>query len=135
MLSIRISPPGVVGSAAFGGLPRPMGINDTDGKPPYLSCIVPKTGLLSHVMQNPSLLDYVLRELETARGTWRSIVDSTGVPMSTIDRIARGVTPNPGIRQIETLAQYFRAQGSSPRTPVREKTTPKSGSKARRGAA
>jgi hypothetical protein len=67
-------------------------------------------GLTSLPMREPSLLDYVISKLEEARGNWPLIVRKTGVPMSTIDRIARGETANPGIRHIESLANYFREQ-------------------------
>jgi len=66
-------------------------------------------------MRNTSLLDFVVEQLDARRGNWAQVVDGSGVPMSTLERIANRKTLNPGIRHVEALAGYFRStrrQGS-----------------------
>jgi len=60
-------------------------------------------------MQHKSLLDYVIAQLDAHRGNWAQVVDGSGVPMSTLERIANRKTPNPGIRHVEALARHFQA--------------------------
>lgn len=57
-----------------------------------------------------TLLSYVVSELNRAKGDWPRVSEASGVPVSTIHRIASGETSNPGVRQIEALASYFRGQ-------------------------
>lgn len=59
---------------------------------------------------SPSLLDYVRAHLLERKGTWRTISKETGVPQSTVQRIAHGTNPNVRIRNVEKLANYFRAR-------------------------
>lgn len=64
-------------------------------------------------MSDAPLLDYVVERLEAARGSWPEVVKSSGVPMSTLDRIARRATRNPGVRHVEALARYFREKDAA----------------------
>lgn len=59
-------------------------------------------------MNTTSLLDYVIAQLDQHRGNWAAVVEGSGVPMSTLERIANRKTPNPGIRHVEALARHFR---------------------------
>lgn len=65
-----------------------------------------------------SIYEYVLQQLEQAKGTWAEIAEATGVPLRSIEKIARKEWTNPGVRHIDSLAAHFRA----PRKPKR--TTP-----------
>lgn len=56
---------------------------------------------------NEPLLKYVLENLNRSRGQLRTISDQTGVPYTTLRNIYKGVTPNPGVNQVQALADYF----------------------------
>lgn len=57
-----------------------------------------------------NLLQFVLSRLENCRGDWKSIAEKTGVPYSTLTKIAQGHTENPGVQHVQKLANYFREQ-------------------------
>jgi len=60
-----------------------------------------------------SIHQFVVKRLNACKGEWPIVVAESGVPLSTIARIASGQTENPGVQQIEALATYFsRAHGS-----------------------
>jgi len=68
-----------------------------------------------------SLYDLVMRELEAARGSWPTVAQGSGVPFSTVVKIARREIKDPGISHIEKLARYFRGnrEGHSPSNELR----------------
>ena len=45
-------------------------------------------------------------DLDRARGRWQSIAKDTGINYFTICRIARGNTPDPGVKTYERLRQW-----------------------------
>jgi len=53
------------------------------------------------------ILAYVLRNLESARGTWPAICEECGVPYSTLFKIAQGQIKNPRINTVQRLVNYF----------------------------
>ncbi|HEX5461918.1 MAG TPA: hypothetical protein VFX20_18280 [Steroidobacteraceae bacterium] len=55
-----------------------------------------------------SMLQYVVDSLQAIKGHWAEVADATGVPKRTIEKIAAGITGDPGVRKIELLASYFR---------------------------
>lgn len=55
-----------------------------------------------------SLHQFVLKRLNACKGEWPQVVAGSGIPLSTIARIASGETENPGVQQIEALAKFFR---------------------------
>ena len=55
-----------------------------------------------------SLYQFVLLKLESAKGHWPSVAAGSGVSKRTIEKIARQETQNPGIRNVEALAEYFK---------------------------
>lgn len=63
---------------------------------------------------NEPLLDYVLRNLDDSRGQIKSIAVETGIPYSTLAKIAQRVTPNPGVNHVQALADYFKQSPSVP---------------------
>lgn len=49
----------------------------------------------------------VVASLQSARGGWRRIAEASGVPLRTIEKIARSEIENPGVGHIERLHAYF----------------------------
>lgn len=64
-----------------------------------------------------SIYQYVLDQLEGHKGKWPTVAAATGIPRSTIVKIARKEVKDPGVSHIEKLAFYFREQtkASNPR--------------------
>lgn len=59
-----------------------------------------------------SLHEYVLRQLQDAKGRWSEVAEESGVSKRTLEKIARREIEDPGVSHIEKLAAYFRANGS-----------------------
>ena len=57
-----------------------------------------------------SFLDRTIAYLHQAKGTWPQIAEESGVPLRTLEKIARGETKNPGVAHIEKLLLYFNAR-------------------------
>jgi hypothetical protein len=57
-----------------------------------------------------SIYQYVLAELESAKGAWSVVAKGTGMSKRTIEKIARREIEDPGVSHIEKLAVYFREQ-------------------------
>lgn len=60
-----------------------------------------------------SIYEYVLDELEQAKGNWSTVATETGMSKRTIEKIARREIEDPGVSHIEKLAAYFRGQHSA----------------------
>lgn len=58
---------------------------------------------------NISIHQYVVDQLQARKGTWPTIARESGVPRKTVEKIAAGTTPNPGVKTVEQLANYFRS--------------------------
>lgn len=56
-----------------------------------------------------SLHQFVLDKLEDSKGTWPTVAEESGVPLRTLEKIARQEIENPGIQHVERLARYFRS--------------------------
>lgn len=54
---------------------------------------------------------YVLDQLELTKGTWPEVADGSGVPLRTVEKIARQEILNPGVHNIQILFDYFQARG------------------------
>jgi uncharacterized protein YerC len=54
--------------------------------------------------------EYVVKSLLADKRPWDEIAKETGVPSTTVWRIAKGVTPNPRIRSVQVLHDYFQKQ-------------------------
>ena len=54
------------------------------------------------------IYDYVMAKLEDSKGHWRIVAAGSGVPKRTLEKIASKEIPNPGIKSIQALADYFR---------------------------
>lgn len=62
-----------------------------------------------------SIHDFVLAELESRKGDWPAIARGSGVPYSTLKKIALGTnggTKSPRIDSLEKLAAYLRQQSA-----------------------
>lgn len=59
-----------------------------------------------------SIYQYVLAQLQDAKGHWSTVAEESGVPKRTIEKIASGEIDDPGVRKIEKLAAYFRQRES-----------------------
>jgi hypothetical protein len=58
--------------------------------------------------EQQSLHDYVIEQLQKAKGTWPRIAEGTAVSLRTIQKIASGEIADPAVSNIEKLANYFR---------------------------
>ena len=57
-----------------------------------------------------SIYQYVLDQLQRAKGDWSAVALASGVSRRTIEKIARKEIEDPGVSHIEKLAKYFRSQ-------------------------
>lgn len=60
-----------------------------------------------------SLYEYVLDQLEAAKGRWQEVADGSGVSKRTIEKIARKEIQDPGVSHIEALAKHFRERAAA----------------------
>lgn len=54
------------------------------------------------------IYEFVMASLKSSRIPWTQVSKETGVPYDTLKKIGSEVTKNPGVRQIEILAEYFK---------------------------
>jgi len=54
------------------------------------------------------LLDYVLKQLQTSKGSWPSVAKNTDLDYSWLTKLAQGKIDDPSVRKIQRLADYFR---------------------------
>lgn len=57
-----------------------------------------------------SIYEYVLGQLQRAKGEWPLVAVATGMSRRTIEKIARREVKDPGVSHIEKLAGYFRGR-------------------------
>ena len=67
------------------------------------------------------LHDFVIARLSTQRSAWPDVAKNSGVPLRTIEKIARFETRDPGIANVQKLADYFLAEDARTAAAVREK--------------
>lgn len=58
---------------------------------------------------NTSIHQYVIDQLQAAKGEWSRVAADTGISKRTIEKIARREVPNPGVLVVEQLARYFQS--------------------------
>lgn len=63
---------------------------------------------------NTDLLGFVLGCLGQRRYKLTEIAHGTGVPYETLKKIANGSTPNPGVRHVQRLADFFTEHAAPP---------------------
>lgn len=84
---------------------------------PCSGCITPDTGLSSARMD--SIYAYVMERLQAAKGNWPKVAEESGVPLRTLEKIARREIQDPGVSHVEKLAAYFRTAASRPAAELR----------------
>lgn len=60
--------------------------------------------------RDEKLLEFVKKELDSARGKWPEIAKVTGVPYFTITNLVQGKVEDPRISTMQPLIDYFRAR-------------------------
>jgi hypothetical protein len=73
---------------------------------PNLGCRDPKSGLHSARM-SVSIHEQVIERLQQAKGDWPTLAEQSGVPLRTIEKIARREVENPGVKTVEKLWNHF----------------------------
>lgn len=69
---------------------------------------------------SPNLYEYVMAQLDAKRVHQRVVAAGSGVPFSTVTKIAQRRTKNPGFATIQRLADYF-TKVSPGETPAQQK--------------
>ena len=62
----------------------------------------------------PSLYDYVMACLRSRAIPQREVARDSGVPFSTVTKIAQGAIADPSVHIIQKLADYFARKGMAP---------------------
>jgi len=64
------------------------------------------------------LLTFVLSQLDLREPAWTEVAQGSGVPYSTLKKIATRVTPNPGVLHVQRLARYFTERAATTDVPA-----------------
>lgn len=59
---------------------------------------------------NPPLYDYVMSRLKAKSIPQRQVARESGVPFSTVAKIAQGVVTDPSVHTVQRLYDYFRKE-------------------------
>ena len=59
------------------------------------------------INQAESLFDRVKRHLAETRGRWPEVAEGSGVPISTLRKIAQGRISDPAVGKVQAIADYF----------------------------
>ena len=70
------------------------------------------------------IYDYVMAQFRAKRIAQRKVADESGVPFSTVAKIAQGQIKEPSVHSIQKLANYFRKVGASASGSNAEGCTP-----------
>jgi predicted transcriptional regulator len=57
--------------------------------------------------------DYILDQLEASKGKWLEVAKGSGVPYSTLKKIAYRTIASPRVKHLEKLASYFREDAAA----------------------
>ena len=60
---------------------------------------------------------YVMQQLKARRVPQRTVARETGVPFSSLTKIAQGQIKAPNVHHVQALHDYFRKVGASTTTP------------------
>lgn len=60
------------------------------------------------------LYDFVTSGLKARKDDWEAAAAHAGVHKKTVERIATGTVPNPGVRTMEALAEWLRQNRRRP---------------------
>jgi transcriptional regulator with XRE-family HTH domain len=58
----------------------------------------------------PPIYDFVMAQLRSRRVPQRKVAAESGVPFSTLTKIAQGQIKEPSVHSIQKLADYFESQ-------------------------
>lgn len=73
---------------------------------------------------NTPIYDYVMAQFRAKRIAQRKVADESGVPFSTVAKIAQGQIKEPSVHSIQKLADYFRKVGADASSSQAEGCTP-----------
>jgi transcriptional regulator with XRE-family HTH domain len=59
------------------------------------------------MVRSEKLSAFVKRRLNESRGRWPDVARGSGVPISTVRKIAQGQIADPAVSKVEALAEYF----------------------------
>jgi transcriptional regulator with XRE-family HTH domain len=65
-----------------------------------------------------TIYDFVMTNLRARRVPQRQVAAESGVPFSTLAKIAQGQTKDPSVHVIQALAEYFQKLGADDTAPV-----------------
>jgi transcriptional regulator with XRE-family HTH domain len=65
----------------------------------------------------PPIYDYVMTNLRARQVPQRKVAAESGVPFSTLSKIAQGQTKHPSVHAIQALADYFQKLGAGTTAP------------------
>jgi hypothetical protein len=57
-----------------------------------------------------TMLEYVLVQLWARKGHWTEVAEGSGVPLRTLEKIARKESPDPRVSSVQALYDWFRKQ-------------------------
>lgn len=67
------------------------------------------------------IFDYVMAQLRAKRVPQREVAAGSGVPFSTVTKIAQGQIKSPRVHQVQALHDYFKRTTTTPSCPCQEK--------------
>lgn len=70
-------------------------------------CKDPYMGIVCPSMNDSNLYDYVMRCLTTLRYTRRQVAEGSGVPFSTVCKVAQRSVKEPSVHTIQAMADFF----------------------------
>ena len=70
-------------------------------------------------MDTPApMFDYVMAQLRAKRVPQRQVASGSGVPFSTVTKIAPGQIKSPRVHQVQALHDYFKKVGADTTAPA-----------------
>lgn len=72
--------------------------------------------MVKPVVKKRDLLGFVMKSLRDRHAPLTDVARASGVPYDTLKKIASGATPNPGVKHVQALADFF---DGIPAGPVR----------------
>ena len=70
------------------------------------------------------IYDFVMANLRAHRVPQRRVAVESGVPFSTLTKIAQGQTKHPSVHSIQALADYFQKLGVDNTVPITQEARP-----------
>lgn len=64
----------------------------------------------SPIMNESNLYDYVMRCLTTLRYTRKEVAEGSGVPFSTVCKVAQRSVREPSVHTVQAMADFFRRE-------------------------